>query len=51
MGECLKTDLRPPLGLTSPPLAETAVPSAYEHSDAFCSDFGDIGLTACHALI
>jgi len=26
-GECLKTDLRPPFGLTSPPLAETAVPS------------------------
>jgi WD40 repeat protein len=26
-GECLRTDLRPNLGLKSPPLAETAVPS------------------------
>jgi hypothetical protein len=40
MGECLKTNLRPPLGLTSPPHIETAVPSAYEHSEAFCSDIG-----------
>ncbi|MTF39087.1 hypothetical protein, partial [Cyanobacterium aponinum] len=25
-GSCLKTDLRPPFGLTDPPDAETAVP-------------------------
>jgi len=28
-GECLKTDLRPPFGLTSPPTAETAEPSVF----------------------
>ncbi len=28
-GECLKTDLRPAFGLTSPPPAETDVPSAF----------------------
>ena len=29
-GECLKTDLRPPFGFTSPPLAETAESSVCE---------------------
>lgn len=32
-GECLNLDFRPRIGLTSPPIAETAEPSAFHRTD------------------